>query len=95
MEIWDKILYKKEVKEYTTHLFSYTFFGEKNIKSVKGSCSCFTPTFKGNIVAVKYVVKDIPYHLRQFGKYIDGKSIIVTFEDGSTDILKFEFLVTK
>ena len=93
--MWDKILFTKTVDEFSTHHFSYTYSGDKKITKIKGSCSCFTPTFEDNTVSVKYTVKGIPYHLQAFRKYTDAKSITVFFNDGSSDVLKFEFLVTK
>lgn len=94
MESWDRTSYSKVVKENTIQEFSFMYEGEKTIKEVKGSCSCFSPSFKGHIVYVKYKIKAIPFHLREQKKYTDGKTITVFFTDGTTDLLKFNFTVT-
>ena len=67
------------------------------IKYVNPSCSCVSINFDKvkNILYCSLVLKNIPYHLKSQGFYINRKSINIIYEDNSNEELSFSIKVIK
>lgn len=87
-----------EVKVGETVEVKFIATKELKIKGAIASCGCSTPKYdkKGaKELIVVYKVGSIPRHLESAGFYTTTKTITVSFEDGSEDILKFHAKVVK
>lgn len=67
------------------------------IKSMKSSCGCTVPIYddKNRTVNVVYTAKEFPKHLKNSDWYLASPTILVTFADGSVDILSFTFKIIR
>ena len=68
-----------------------------DVKEMISSCGCSKPVFikSKNQIIVTYTPGKIPMHLRHVGFYISIKSVIVRYQDGTQDILKFKATINE
>lgn len=65
---------------------------EPVIVDLKASCGCSKPNYvkSKNQVIVLYKPQEIPIHLKVQGTYSTTKTVTVTYEDGSKEVLTFK-----
>ncbi|MGL6108267.1 MAG: hypothetical protein ACRC0V_07765 [Fusobacteriaceae bacterium] len=78
------------VEQGKTYPIKYEYFGSKKIINVRVSCGCSKPDYneKEKILTVNYTPKDVPYHLKDLGKYQPTQTYVVVYEDDTTEELK-------
>lgn len=78
------------IKQKSRNTIKYEYIGDKVITNISKGCAKCTKVlgFKDNILEVLYTPNYVPIHLRNNPGYQDArKTIIITYEDGSKDIL--------
>lgn len=62
---------------------------------IKGKCGCISGKYdkKTKTLTVRYVPNPIPIHLRNVGEYSANKNLVVTYYDGTTEVLTVKAIV--
>ena len=81
---------EQTVNEGQSAKFTYTYTGDKQIKTATAGCGCTTAVANGNTITAILKPQTVAVHLRPQGKQEFSKTVTVLFTDGEKDILTFK-----
>lgn len=79
------------LKEKQKIIFSFVAVKELEILKIKPGCASCTKVKKmqGRVLPIIFTAEKIPVHLKQQGYQKIKKQVIVTYKDGSKEVLSF------
>lgn len=96
MSNWKKtVINIGEVKEKTEKLFNFEPTKELKIDKIQATCTCTKAVFKDNLLKVTYKATYIPNHLKSLGYFNTEQYIIVYYNDGAREVLKFNVKIVQ
>ena len=78
-------VYLGEVPERKTIKVEFNVISDRNINKVEPACGCTPSTFNSKTVYFRYRTGNLPLHLKDKGRSLIDKSIMVFFSDGTKE----------
>jgi len=99
MENWEKIAINLEepLKENSSVRVEFKALKDLAIKNIATSCGCLGALYNktDRVLEAMFRTGSVPVHLSSQGYYITHKNIVITYEDGSSEILSLSAKIVK
>ena len=96
---WESMVieFNEPLKENITVPVRFQALKDLAIKEIKTSCGCLGALYNKStrILEATFKTGSVPIHLSTQGYYITHKNIIITYEDGSSQVLSFSAKIAK